>query len=306
MTQLLPGARVLRWDADTTSQKGAHDLILSHFSAHRADILIGTQMLAKGLDLPLVTLVGIILAEVGLNLPDYRAAERTFQVLTQVAGRAGRSPLGGQVIMQTYTPENYAIQAASRQDYAGFYTQELNLRQELAYPPFTRLVRMEYRHADNERADITAQQMAESLRTWIKEGGLTQTDFIGPVPCFYTRLNGQYRWQIVLRGPDPVQLKGKKLSRLDHRGSPPRPVVNTLITRHRDSLSAIYYPWLFSKDKAHQAYAGFKGNLLRRPSPALPPKEGGTIVQRTHISQFFSGSAVQVGDLVFQLQATAS
>jgi primosomal protein N' (replication factor Y) len=206
VTELLPGARVLRWDADTTSKKGAHDLILSHFSAHRADILIGTQMLAKGLDLPLVTLVGIILAEVGLNLPDYRAAERTFQVLTQVAGRAGRSPLGGRVIMQTYTPENYAIQAASRQDYASFYAQELKLRQELAYPPFTRLVKMEYRNADNERAEVTAQQMAENLRTWIKEGGLTQTDFIGPVPCFYTRLNGQYRWQIVLRGPDPAQL----------------------------------------------------------------------------------------------------
>jgi primosomal protein N' (replication factor Y) len=206
VAELLPGARVLRWDADTTSQKGAHDLILSHFSAHRADILIGTQMLAKGLDLPLVTLVGIILAEVGLNLPDYHAAERTFQVLTQVAGRAGRSPLGGRVIMQTYTPENYAIQAASRQDYAGFYTQELRSRQELSYPPFTRLVRMEYRHADNERAEVTAQKMAESLRTWIKEGGLTQTDFIGPVPCFYTRLNGQYRWQIVLRGPEPAQL----------------------------------------------------------------------------------------------------
>ena len=165
-----PKARTLRWDAETTRKKGAHELILNHFTDRQADILIGTQMLAKGLDLPLVTLVGVILAEVGLNLPDYRAAERTFQLLTQVAGRAGRSPLGGKVVLQTYEPENYAIQAAARHDFAGFYEQEIAYRRDLRYPPFTRLVKLEYRHADPRKAEETAQSLAEHLRGWIREG----------------------------------------------------------------------------------------------------------------------------------------
>ena len=119
--RVFPEARTLRWDAETTRQKGAHEIILAHFANHRADMLIGTQMLAKGLDLPLVTLVGVVLADVGLNLPDYRAGERTFQVLTQVAGRAGRSPLGGRVILQTFQPDHYVIQAAAGHDYEAFY-----------------------------------------------------------------------------------------------------------------------------------------------------------------------------------------
>ena len=127
--------RVLRWDAETAKSQADHDLILSHFVNHRADILIGTQMVAKSLDLPLVTLVGIILAEVGLNLPDYRAAERTFQVLTQVAGRAGRSPLRGGVILQTYQPEHYAIRLASKHNCEGFYETENKHRYSLRYRP---------------------------------------------------------------------------------------------------------------------------------------------------------------------------
>ncbi len=204
--QAFPQARLLRWDAETTTTRDAHELILSHFSAHRADILIGTQMLAKGLDLPLVTLVGIILAETGLNLPDYRAAERSFQVLTQVSGRAGRSPLGGRVVMQTYQPENYVIQAASRHDFAGFYAQELANRRELGYPPFTRLVRLEYRSPSEEKCLQEAELMAEILRTEIRRLGMAQTDFIGPVPCYTRKLFGRFRWQIILRGPDPTTM----------------------------------------------------------------------------------------------------
>lgn len=203
---LLPQARILRWDADTTTQKGAHDLILSHFTAHRADILIGTQMLAKGLDLPLVTLVGAVLAETSLNLPDYRTAEHTFQLLTQVAGRAGRSPLGGKVILQTYTPEHYAIQAASQHDFASFYKQELTWRRKFIYPPFSRLIKFEYRHRDVCICEQKSQEMAKILRNLIQEAGLRQTDLIGPVPCFFSRLQGMYRWQIVLRGSDPLPL----------------------------------------------------------------------------------------------------
>ena len=198
-----PEARLLRWDADTTKNKDDHELILSHFSAHRADILIGTQMLAKGLDLPLVTLVGIVLAEVGLNLPDYRAAERSFQVLTQVSGRAGRSPLGGEVVLQTYQPENYVIQAASRHDFPGFYKQELEYRRMLAYPPFSRLIRLEYRHLSQSKAEQEARQLAVLIADQIESKGLRKTELIGPLPAYYSKMHGLWRWQLILRGSNP-------------------------------------------------------------------------------------------------------
>jgi primosomal protein N' (replication factor Y) len=209
---LFPVARTLRWDYETTRKKGAHEAILSHFSAGRADVLVGTQMLAKGLDLPLVTLVGVVLADVGLNLPDYRAAERTFQVLTQVAGRAGRSPLGGKVVLQTFLPEHYAIRAAAGHSYRDFYRQELEYRRQLGYPPFNHLARLEYRHAQDGEAEAAAQKMSDQLRNWIESEGYRATEVIGPVPCFFSRLAGAYRWQIVLRGPDPAALlRSRKL-----------------------------------------------------------------------------------------------
>jgi primosomal protein N' (replication factor Y) len=130
-----PHARLLRWDRDVTRGRGAHDRILAAFLAHEADILIGTQMLAKGLDLPAVTLVGVVNADVGLHLPDYRSGERTFQLLTQVAGRAGRGERPGRVIIQTYTPDHYAIEAAARYDYEGFVGAELESRRRMGYPP---------------------------------------------------------------------------------------------------------------------------------------------------------------------------
>jgi primosomal protein N' (replication factor Y) len=209
---LFPGVHTLRWDAETTRQKGAHDILLQAFMNHQADILIGTQMLAKGLDLPLVTLVGVVLADVGLQLPDYNAGERTFQLLTQVAGRAGRSLLGGKVILQTFQPDHYAIRAASMHDYTGFYRQELEYRKRLRYPPFTRLARLEYRHADGAQAESAARSMASQVERWIREGDFRGTEIIGPVPCFFGRQNGLYRWQVVLRGPNPVNvLRGRPL-----------------------------------------------------------------------------------------------
>ncbi len=228
---LFPQARTLRWDAETTQHKGAHDVILSHFAEHRADVLVGTQMLAKGLDLPLVTLVGAILAETALNLPDYRAGERTFQVLTQVAGRAGRSALGGQVIFQTFQPDHYAIQAAAGHDYASFYRQELVYRRQLRYPPFSRLVRLEYRHAQARAAETAAGTLAGQVRAWLQGEDRRATDLIGPLPCFFSRLNGLYRWQIILRGPDPASLlSGRPLPELARRSRSPQPfVVNTLL-----------------------------------------------------------------------------
>jgi primosomal protein N' (replication factor Y) len=202
VNELFPAARVLRWDADTARFKGAHDLILDHFSQHRADILIGTKMLAKGLDLPLVSLVGAVLADVSLNLPDFRAAERTFELLSQVAGRAGRSALGGKAIFQTFAPENYAIQSASFHDLEGFYAREIELRRKTGYPPFSRLIRIEFSHYQESAVRNAAEQSGNQIKDWLKQAEYSGTEIIGPVPCFYSKVAGQYRWQILLKGFD--------------------------------------------------------------------------------------------------------
>ena len=203
---IFPKAHTLRWDWETTREKHSHEMILTHFAAHRADVLIGTQMLAKGLDLPLVTLVGIVLADVGLYLPDPFAGERVFQVLTQVAGRAGRSERGGHVVLQTFDPANQVIQSAARHDVNGFYQYELEQRRRLGYPPFSRLVRLEFRHRDASTARAEAQKLAGKLGEFLVSGKWKQTTMIGPVPSFFAKIGGYYRWQIILRGPDPVSL----------------------------------------------------------------------------------------------------
>ena len=173
---------------------------MAKFVAHEADILIGTQMIAKGLHLPNVTLVGVISADVGLHLPDYRSAERTFQILTQVAGRAGRGKLAGRVIVQTYAPEHFAIQAASHHDYAAFYRQEIRFRREHDFPPFADLARLLYAHPNPRQAQREAESVAMRLRQDIKRLGLADISVIGPAPGFVRRLRGRYRWQVVLRG----------------------------------------------------------------------------------------------------------
>jgi len=205
---LFPKARTLRWDWDTTRQKDAHEMILTHFANHQADVLIGTQMLAKGLDLPLVTLVGIVLADVGLSLPDPFAGERVFQVLTQVAGRAGRSERGGKVVLQSFDPAQPVIQFAAQHDVNGFYQYELEQRKRLGYPPFTRLLRVEYRDQDQVSAEKEAKHVAEKISANSKQSSA----LIGPVPCFFAKVNGEYRWQIILRGARPQELlRGVKL-----------------------------------------------------------------------------------------------
>jgi len=202
--QLYPDARLLRWDRDTATGLD-HERFLQAFVDHRVDLLVGTQMIAKGLDLPLVTLVGVISADTALNLPDYRAAERTFQLLTQVAGRAGRSQRGGRVIVQTYNPDNYAVQAASRHDYAGFYEWELDHRLRLGYPPFSRLVALRFSDADPRRCQAEAYRLGRWLAAEIRRLDLP-ADLIGPAPCFFSRVQGRYRWQILIRAPDPASL----------------------------------------------------------------------------------------------------
>jgi primosomal protein N' (replication factor Y) len=201
-----PEARVLRWDRDATRTKGAHEAILSQFVDKQADVLVGTQMLAKGLDLPWVTLVGVITADTALHLPDFRASERTFQLLTQVAGRAGRSILGGKVIIQTYTPQHFCIEAASRHDYEGFYRQELAFRRQQGYPPFSLLVRLLFTHASLSRCEEESNKLKRLLTEQKRRLGLSDVSLIGPAPCFFARVRRKYRWQLVLRGANPTQL----------------------------------------------------------------------------------------------------
>lgn len=201
---LFPHVRVIRWDADSASTPGAHEAILQHFIDRYADVVVGTQMIAKGLDLPLVTLVGIVNADVSLNLPDFRAAERSFQLLTQAAGRAGRGLLGGKVILQTYEPEHYVIAAAARHDTLGFYRQEIAHRRELGYPPFRRLVRLIFTFPQEAQARAEAERAAGVVHHRMQKLGLTNTELIGPAPCFFTRNNQNYRWHVLLRGPDPA------------------------------------------------------------------------------------------------------
>jgi primosomal protein N' (replication factor Y) len=201
-----PNARILRWDRDVTKTTGSHNQILNRFIDRKADVLIGTQMIAKGLDLPLVTLVGAISCDVGLTLPDYRASERTFQVLTQVAGRSGRSHLGGRAVMQTYMPEHHAIVAAATHDYGGFYKHEIELRRRHNYPPFGKLVRLLGNNSNHGRVEADAQSIADDLRARVRKYRASSTEVIGPAPCFFSKSAGRYRWHVVLRGPDPAEL----------------------------------------------------------------------------------------------------
>jgi primosomal protein N' (replication factor Y) len=208
--RLFPAAMPLRWDWETTRQKDAHEIIMTHFANGKANILVGTQMLAKGLDLPNVTLVGIMLAEVGLNLPDPFAAERVFQTLTQVAGRAGRSHKGGKVILQTFQPENTVIRRAAEHDFGGFYGDELAQRRQLGYPPFERVVRLERRELDPQKAEAEARKLANQLTAWLAAENRIRTEIIGPFPSPFPKVADIYRWQIVLRGPDPASLLKNK------------------------------------------------------------------------------------------------
>ncbi|MBI2850494.1 MAG: primosomal protein N' [Chloroflexi bacterium] len=195
-----PRARRLRWDSDVTKGKNAHQEILDKFRSHEADILIGTQMITKGLDLPGVTLVGVVNADTALHLPDFRAGERTFQLLSQVAGRAGRGWLGGKVIIQTYSPEHYAVRASAGHDYAGFYAKEIDYRRQLNNPPFSRLASLVYTRTNDAACQREAERMKQVLVEEIEAKGIAGITIIGPAPAFIHRLRGRFRWQIVLRG----------------------------------------------------------------------------------------------------------
>lgn len=193
---LYPEARVLRMDAETTARRGSHASILNAFMAKNIDILIGTQMVAKGLDIPGVTLVGVVNADTTLLLPDFRAAERTFQLLYQVAGRAGRGDLPGEVIIQSHCPEHYAVQLSSRQDYSSFARRELDFRRRFGYPPYTSLVRVLV-FGPSEGAVISqTRDFAHEAKSAV--GG--ECVALGPAPCPFVKLKSLYRWHIILKG----------------------------------------------------------------------------------------------------------
>jgi primosomal protein N' (replication factor Y) len=198
----MPRARLLRWDSDMTRSRDSHEKILRQFRNHEADILIGTQMVAKGLELPRVTLVGVVSADTSLNLPDFRAGERAFQLLSQVAGRAGRGFMGGHVIIQTFSPDHYAIQAAASHDYLSFYEKEIDYRHQLHNPPFSRLALLTFNHSNDAACQREAVKMRNVLTLERDARGISNLNLIGPAPAFIHRLRGRYRWQIILRGAE--------------------------------------------------------------------------------------------------------
>ena len=197
VAETFPEARLARMDVDTTSGKWSHHEILGRVERGEVDILLGTQMIAKGLDFPNVTLVGVVNADVGIHLPDFRATERTFQLLSQVAGRAGRGKLGGEVLIQTALPEHYAIQAALAHDYVAFANRELNERRHPAYPPMVRLVNVVVSSPTPEDAAGNAEAAARWLRMHVVSGA--PVDLIGPAPSPIERLHGRWRWHFLLR-----------------------------------------------------------------------------------------------------------
>jgi primosomal protein N' (replication factor Y) len=205
--RLFPQASVLRMDQDTTARKGAHRRILEGFRQGQADILLGTQMIAKGLDFPRVTLVGVISADQGLNLPDFRSAEKTFQLITQVAGRAGRGDLGGEVLVQTYSPEETSIRLSQNHDYMAFVSQELAGRRELAYPPFGKLLLLLLQSTEEIRAVRAAQKLGAMLREEAHRCPDKGVQVLGPAPAPLTKIRGQHRWQILLKGPKSASLR---------------------------------------------------------------------------------------------------
>lgn len=200
LQRLAPKARIARMDRDTIVSRRTHAEILHRFAHGDADILLGTQMVTKGFDFPRVTLVGVLDADQSLHFPDFRAAERTFQLLTQVAGRSGRGEASGRVLIQTYSPRHYAISAASGQDYALFYEQELRIRREVGYPPWGRLVALRLSGTKEQKVANSAKECAARLKEWISSEKITKdVELLGPAPPLVSRVAGRFRYQIVLK-----------------------------------------------------------------------------------------------------------
>ncbi|MBF2588261.1 primosomal protein N' [Listeria marthii] len=212
LTKLIPEARVIRMDVDTTRTKGAHEKLLNSFRNHEADILLGTQMIAKGLDFPDITLVGVLNADTMLHLPDFRASERTFQLLTQVSGRAGRHERTGEVVVQSYNPEHYSIEFAKKHDFIGFYNHEMQLRKMGSYPPFYYLTMINVSDENEMKAIRTIQEMAQFLRGKLGPDAV----ILGPVPSTITRIKNKYRYQCIIKYKIEPNLKKELKTLITH------------------------------------------------------------------------------------------
>jgi len=199
LAELFPDARIVRMDRDATRRKGAHGDVVEKMEGGEIDILLGTQMVAKGFDFPKVTLVGVLQADQEILMPDFRASERGFQVLTQVAGRSGRGAVRGEVVFQTLMPESYVIQASSQEDYAAFAATELSMREDVGYPPFEHLIHVLVDGAKEAQVESRAEQLSESLTEWIEEHRIPAR-LVGPAPMSLSKLRGQYRWHLAVMG----------------------------------------------------------------------------------------------------------
>lgn len=204
--QFFPGIEVVRWDSDSARTATDHQRIMDEFVGSEASVLVGTQMVAKGLDIPSVTLVGVISADTGLAIPDFRAGERAFQILAQVVGRSGRGAWQGRAVIQTFNPDHYAIQAAADQDYEYFYDTEIRLRASQANPPFTDMIKLMHSANNAEVAKTEADRMADQLTQARESHGETGIEMIGPTPAYPLKIRNMYRWQILLKGSHPERL----------------------------------------------------------------------------------------------------
>lgn len=229
IARFFPSARIARMDADTTGKKNSHEKILEQFRDQKIDILIGTQMIAKGFDFPHVTLVGVVLADVGLRLPDFRSSERTFQLLTQFAGRAGRGTKPGRVIIQTWMPDHPSIRFAREHDFLNFYEHEKQCREEYHYPPYRSLVNIIIRSHDEKKAYLFAKEIRDALRGELGSGTDQETgslcplagaELIGPAPLPFYKLRGHFRWHVMLKLPAAYAPGVYDATRADRSGDP--------------------------------------------------------------------------------------
>ncbi|MCK4535012.1 MAG: primosomal protein N', partial [Syntrophobacterales bacterium] len=201
ITALFPGARVKRMDSDSTSKKGAYEKILKALDRGEIDILVGTQMITKGHDFPGVTLVGVVSADTSLNIPDFRAAEKTFQILTQVSGRGGRGDSPGRVIIQTFSPDNYAIRQAREHDYISFYNDEIQTRREIGYPPFSRMVNLVISATNEPMITGCVKKLNTVARDLARQAG-GNVSVLGPAEAPLSKVKGRHRWHMLLKGND--------------------------------------------------------------------------------------------------------
>jgi len=237
LAERYPEARLARMDADTTTARWSHSRILEAVEARKVDILFGTQMVAKGLDFPGVTLVGVVDADTGLHLPDFRAPERTFQLIAQVAGRAGRGPDGGRVLVQTRTPHHYALQAAARHDFEAFAQQESEVRQTPPYPPHVGLVNVVVSGLEERKVANAAADIAGWLRGLVAARAEGAIDVLGPAPAPLARIKRRWRWHVLYRGESKSIVD--RVTRYAARRAPHTENANLRVVFDRDPVALL-------------------------------------------------------------------